>query len=102
MVARRVQEVEEEVSNGNLQKGALPRAVAQTILNGDKASLKRLAWAYGCAKKDSDEERQLRELLLAKARHPAPPCGTCGGAESTCNCPCGDHYCGCPCHRAPT
>ena len=30
-------------------------------------SLKRLAWAYGCAPKDSDEERELCMALVAKA-----------------------------------
>ncbi len=39
---------------------------APTIAAG--ASLKRIAWAYGCAKKGSDEERQLRELLVEKAK----------------------------------
>lgn len=30
------------------------------------SSLKRIAWAYGCAKKGSDEEQFLLALLLAK------------------------------------
>jgi hypothetical protein len=34
-------------------------------------SLKRAAWAYGCAKKGSDEERMLLLLLLEKVQ-PAP------------------------------
>ena len=48
-------------------------AVARTIVTADTASLKRLAWAFGCAKKDSDEERQLRELLLARVRKETSP-----------------------------
>lgn len=40
------------------------------IAVGINASLKRIAWAFGCAKKGSDEERQLRELLLRKLRSP--------------------------------
>ena len=31
------------------------------------SSLKRLAWAYGCAKKGSEDEANLGELLLIKA-----------------------------------
>ena len=43
----------------------LDRTIAKTIIDPG-SSLKRLAWAYGCSKKGSDEERQLRGLLLAK------------------------------------
>lgn len=32
----------------------------------DTVSLKRLAWAYGCARKGSFEERELRRLLVEK------------------------------------
>ena len=32
------------------------------------SSLKRIAWAYGCAKKGSETEALLRELLLQKLR----------------------------------
>lgn len=32
------------------------------------SSLKRIAWAYGCAKKGGDEERRLGELLIAKLK----------------------------------
>jgi hypothetical protein len=38
------------------------------ITNPDAASLKRVAWLYGCAKKDSAEERQLRDILITKAK----------------------------------
>ena len=30
------------------------------------ASLKRIAWAYGCAKKGSDEERALLAVLVER------------------------------------
>ncbi len=30
------------------------------------SSLKRIAWAFGCARKGSDEEDEMRRLLLAK------------------------------------
>jgi len=30
------------------------------------ASIKRIAWAFGCAKKDSDEEAALYRLLLER------------------------------------
>ena len=42
------------------------------LASPDAASLKRVAWAYGCAKRDSDEERQLRDILLRKARQEPP------------------------------
>lgn len=32
----------------------------------DAVSVKRLAWAFGCAKKDSDEEIALYRLLVEK------------------------------------
>lgn len=41
---------------------------AGIITNPDSASLKRVAWAYGCAKKGSDEERQLLAVLVEKVR----------------------------------
>jgi hypothetical protein len=37
---------------------------ASILSNPDASSLKRLAWAYGCAKKGSDEERILRSILI--------------------------------------
>lgn len=53
----------------------LPRIVkvmtdtqASILENPDGASLKRIAWAYGCARKGSDEERAMLEALLAKVR----------------------------------
>lgn len=41
-------------------------AIARTIVDADNVSLKRLAWAYGCAPKGSSEEKQLEALLLAR------------------------------------
>ncbi len=35
---------------------------------GLESSLKRIAWGYGCAKKGSDEEVWLCDLLLKKAK----------------------------------
>ncbi len=34
----------------------------------EAASLKRVAWAYGCSKKGSDEEAALLAILLSKAK----------------------------------
>lgn len=34
--------------------------------NIDEISIKRIAWAFGCAKKDSEEESALYSLLLDK------------------------------------
>lgn len=34
----------------------------------DAASVKLVAWAYGCAKRGSDDERQLLEILVAKIK----------------------------------
>lgn len=43
-------------------------AAARTLaLDARDVSLKRAAWAYGCAKKGSEEERLLLELLLGRA-----------------------------------
>lgn len=42
-------------------------------LDANAFSLKRLAWAYGCAKKGSDEETELLKELVQKARgHTSP------------------------------
>lgn len=42
------------------------RGLSKLLELGTEASLKRIAWAYGCARKDSDEERWLEALLRAK------------------------------------
>lgn len=44
---------------------------ANVISNPDSASLKRIAWAYGCSKKGSDEERVLGVILLDRAAREA-------------------------------
>jgi hypothetical protein len=38
---------------------------AASVLLADNPSVKRLAWAFGCAKKDSDEEVALYRRLRA-------------------------------------
>jgi hypothetical protein len=43
------------------------RLTASALIDPVGASLKRIAWAYGCAKKGSDEEAQLQQALLEKA-----------------------------------
>ncbi len=43
-------------------------ASASTVAKLQCASLKQLAWAYGCAKKHSDEESTLLRMLVAKVR----------------------------------
>ena len=45
---------------------------ASIITNPDGASIKRVAWAYGCARKDSDVEQLLLEILVAKIRKDHP------------------------------
>lgn len=50
-----------------MRKG-LRTVTAQILLSPGDCSLKRIAWAYGCSPRDSDEERQLRDLLVAKAK----------------------------------
>lgn len=42
-------------------------SIARTIVDADTVSLKRLAWAYGCAPRGSSEEKQLEVLLLKRA-----------------------------------
>jgi hypothetical protein len=37
-----------------------------------KVSLKKIAWAFGCSKKGSEEEQRLRDLLVSKVREVAP------------------------------
>lgn len=46
-------------------------ARAGVLLSPATASLKRIAWAYGCSPKGSNEEHQLEQLLREKiAREP--------------------------------
>jgi hypothetical protein len=42
--------------------------VAFRVISDPSASLKRIAWAYGCAKKGSDEERMLLDILVARVK----------------------------------
>lgn len=48
--------------------GVIRGACANIFANPEQASLKRVAWAYGCAKKDSDEEGELLKLLIERMR----------------------------------
>lgn len=52
------------------QENTLGRTLANIVLHPDQASLKRIAWAYGCSKKGSEEERQLHEILAARLQQP--------------------------------
>lgn len=42
------------------------RSRANILIDPESASTKRIAWAFGCAKKDSDEERALYNLLVER------------------------------------
>lgn len=52
-----------------------PKVVSDVIAcGGDGVPLKRIAWLYGCAKRDSDEEMMLGTILIdqvVKRRRPA-------------------------------
>jgi hypothetical protein len=66
-VARRAYSVADydEEDDVTLEKIAVSHDTAASIIEKpDVSSLKRLAWAYGCAKKESDEERILRDILI--------------------------------------
>lgn len=45
---------------------ARSRTSADIIANPDGVSIKRIAWAFGCAKKDTEEERALFVVLVKK------------------------------------
>ena len=45
------------------QRHGVERQVAGILIDPDGASIKRIAWAFGCAKKDSDEETALYRVL---------------------------------------
>jgi len=52
---------------GDEDLGGVVRAATQNIFTDpDTASLKRVAWAYGCSRKDSEDEKRLLELLRRK------------------------------------
>jgi len=42
--------------------------IAGILADPSNASLKRIAWAYGCARKGSDEEAKLLAVLLERAK----------------------------------
>lgn len=42
------------------------RAAAGIIADPGSGSIKRLAWAFGCAKKGSDEEVELYRILVER------------------------------------
>ena len=42
----------------------LTRTLANVLVHPEQASLKRIAWAYGCAKKGSAKEAQLELILI--------------------------------------
>jgi len=48
------------------------RVSFEIITNPDKCSIKRAAWAYGCSKNGSEEERQLLDILVSKIKRSAP------------------------------
>ena len=57
---------------GSVRTVSVSHDTAASILEDpDRSSLKRLAWAYGCAKKGSEEERALGEILIARVMREA-------------------------------
>lgn len=46
--------------------GVVKGAARQIFANPDGASLKLVAWAYGCIRQGTEEEAQLLSLLRAK------------------------------------
>lgn len=45
---------------------------ASILADPDRASLKRIAWAYGCAKRGSVEEDALRMILIERSQKEIP------------------------------
>lgn len=45
---------------------SLDRTVKSIIENPDGCSLKRIAWAFGCSRKGSEEERKLEEIIKSR------------------------------------
>ena len=60
--ARKASRTDEDVG------GVIRGACANIFADPDQVSLKRVAWAYGCSKKDSDEERELLKILIERMR----------------------------------
>lgn len=52
--------------------GERAKTMAAIFDDPDSVSLKRIAWAYGCARKGSDEEEKLLAVLLEKAKKEQP------------------------------
>ncbi len=50
------------------QSKSVTKAAFNVLVAPASASLKRIAWAFGCAKKGSDEERQLEAILRDRLR----------------------------------
>ena len=48
--------------------GTIKPQIAAIFADPGSVSVKRLAWAFGCAKKDSDEEIALYKALVEKVR----------------------------------
>ncbi len=42
------------------------KSISSIIVDPASASTKRIAWAFGCAKKDSDEEIALYRVLVER------------------------------------
>jgi hypothetical protein len=56
---------------GDEDVGNIVKATHRQIFsNPDAASTKLVAWAYGCIRKDSEEEAQLLDLLKKKLGAP--------------------------------
>ena len=60
-----------KTDKGDEAMGNVVRAAARQIFaNPDGASLKLVAWAYGCISKGSDDEEKLLALLKSKLEVP--------------------------------
>jgi hypothetical protein len=56
-----------KIDKGDVDVGNVVRAAAQNIFaHPEQASLKLVAWAYGCIKAGSEEESKLLRILRAK------------------------------------
>jgi hypothetical protein len=56
---------------GDEDIGNVVKAAARNIFtNPDEASLKRVAWAFGCIREGSEEEEKLLAILRAKLEIP--------------------------------
>lgn len=42
------------------------KAIDGLLANHESASIKRIAWAFGCARKDSDQEHELYKVLVER------------------------------------